>query len=363
MRKWNIFRAIAVLLSLFLAVGLLAPVASASIIAKQQPVVNTFVPGGEESGGLLVHKKVEHPYGEDYALPSGLKFDFKITLGSYYANARIHTTAGTLKADGEGAIAVSVQPGTAFGIQQLRPGDTVRVTERLQEGSGFTVKGEATQSVIIPAIGNAEVTFTNTYAPAAVHPAGVTLKGEKKLVGRDWQEGDAFTVLLERQTSAGWEPMATRTLKKGSAIFDFTAELQAGVYTAPGSYNYRLTEQKGSAEGITYDATVYPLCLTVTDRDMDGKLELSNVTAGYDTLQKGEGTYRIFIPFENVYTAPDQAGKPEQSVKPEQPPKPGVPSPNTGESFEFWPWLAVFIFSSGALSVLLLLRKKHKEKH
>ena len=299
MKKQNICRLIAAFLTLLLAGSLLAPAAYASIIAKEKPVVNTFVPAGEEEGGLLLHKKVEHPFGDGYTVPSTLQFDFKIELGAFYANAQIATTAGKIKADGQGAITVSLKAGQTLGLQGLQVGRKVTVTELLKEGSGFSVQGEATRQVEIPATGDAELTFINTYTPAAVQPAGVTLRGEKKLTGRDWTAEDTFTVLLERQTAEGWELIASRTLSKGNTSFDFSADLQKETFRTVGKYNYRVTEQKGDAANVTYDATVYPLCITVTDRDMDGKLEISDVTG--TAVEKGEsGSYSAFITFENI---------------------------------------------------------------
>lgn len=369
MRKRNICRLIAAFLTLLLAGSLLSPVACAAIVTTEKPVINTFVPAGEEQGGLLIHKKVEHPFGDGYTVPSELKFDFNIALGAYYADAKIATTAGTLKADAEGNLLVSLKAGESLGLQDLEAGREVTVTELLREGSGFTVQGEATRKVKIPATGDAELTFINVYSPEAVQPLGVTLRGEKKLTGRNWTEEDAFTVLLERQTAEGWEQVSSATLTKGNTTFDFSKKLQKERFTALGKYNYRVTEQKGNAANVTYDDTVYPLCITVTDRDMDGKLEIASVTGS--GAEKGEnGSYSALITFENIYSkpaAPDQPSQPDQPTDPSDPQKPqvdqptqGAPSPDTGERFDSRLWIAVLVLSISGLAALYLTRKHWK---
>lgn len=126
------------------------------------------------------------------------------------------------------------------------------------------------------------VLFENTYhaedATVATADFGLT----KVLEGRDWQNGDSFTFLLEGVNGAP-VPMgddgapSTEVAVSSNDATDGVAEIDFGsiVYTQPGQYEYKVTEKRGSAGGMTYSDNVAVLRITVRDNTETGKLEAS----------------------------------------------------------------------------------------
>ena len=126
------------------------------------------------------------------------------------------------------------------------------------------------------------VLFENTYhaedATVATADFGLT----KVLEGRDWQNGDSFTFLLEGGNGAP-VPMgddgapSTEVAVSSNDATDGVAEIDFGsiVYTQPGQYEYKVTEKRGSAGGMTYSDNVAVLRVTVRDNTETGKLEAS----------------------------------------------------------------------------------------
>lgn len=126
------------------------------------------------------------------------------------------------------------------------------------------------------------VLFENTYhaedATVATADFGLT----KVLEGRDWQNGDSFTFLLEGVNGAP-VPMgddgapSTEVAVSSNDATDGVAEIDFGsiVYTQPGQYEYKVTEKRGSAGGMTYSDNVAVLRVTVRDNTEAGKLEAS----------------------------------------------------------------------------------------
>ena len=146
-------------------------------------------------------------------------------------------------------------------------------------------------------------TFTNVYRAA---PASVKITAIKTLVGRDLKDGEfAFTLTGEGDTAD-----ISRTAKndaRGNVSFD---EL---TFEAPGVYTFRISEVKGTEEGMTYDESVYTITVTVVDNG-EGQLEASlSYTKNEEAVEA--------IEFCNTFT--------EQKT-PEKPPvKPDTPIPPT----------------------------------
>ena len=129
---------------------------------------------------------------------------------------------------------------------------------------------------------NRRVLFENTYRAkdASFATAGFGLT--KVLEGRDWREGDKFTFLLEGVNGAsvptGDDGVPSTSVVVGpNDVVDGAAKIDFGsiVYTQPGQYEYKVTEKRGSAGGMTYSDNVAVLRITVRDNTETGKLEAS----------------------------------------------------------------------------------------
>ena len=124
------------------------------------------------------------------------------------------------------------------------------------------------------------VLFENTYHAEDASFATADFGLTKVLEGRDWRRGDSFAFQLEGVNEAP-VPMgddgapSTRVVLGPDDVFDGAAMIDFGsiVYTQPGQYDYRVTEERGSAGGMSYSDNVATFRVTVRDNTETGKLE------------------------------------------------------------------------------------------
>lgn len=305
---------IALLLALVLIFTVSTQNTIAYIVTSTPSLLNTFVPFQSLLSNLIISKEVDHPLGDDYVIPEDIAFQFRVDLGKFYAGSVIKTTAGELTADENGCIIVTAKPGSSVGIEGLDEGSVVTVTEVQADGDGFTVKdGVEQMQVTISGTASSNVDFINIYTPEAVIPATVNVNGIKILEGRDWAAGDTFAFLLEQEQGAdNWVQLQTATVTYDAAnpnfnTFSFTDLIQTLEFSKVGSYAFRMTEVEGDLEEMTYDKTVNYFTLHVTDKDMDGKLEIGSVTGKQNaavTYDDTSDVYTVSVTFNNTFVPP-----------------------------------------------------------
>lgn len=143
-----------------------------------------------------------------------------------------------------------------------------------------------------------DVRFDNTYTPT---PVDVTVKADKRLTGRDLNDGefaaelkDSDGTLLQAKRFArvprdAQSDKATNVREgEGTLEFDKLTFDRAGVYT------YTVTEQDGNLGGVTYDRTVHTVTVTVTE---DAKTHRLVAAVSYSDGEGGEEG----ILFRNTY--------------------------------------------------------------
>ena len=143
-----------------------------------------------------------------------------------------------------------------------------------------------------------DVRFDNTYTPT---PVDVTVKADKRLAGRDLNDGefaaelkDSDGNLLQTKRFArvprdAQSDKATDVREgEGTLEFDKLTFDRAGVYT------YTVTEQDGNLGGVTYDRTVHTVTVTVTE---DTKAHRLAASVAYSNVEGGEEG----ILFRNTY--------------------------------------------------------------
>ncbi len=311
----KIFRISALLIALVMLFTATMQTTMAFVVTKTDSIINIFLPFKGLVSDLIINKTVEHPFGDDYVYPDNIKFDFKVELGDFYANAKLATTAGEVVADENGSFTVSVKPGTPVGIEDLDEGTVVKVTELIDNmGKGFAVKDDADSAeVIIPADGSVVVDITNVYSPENVFASCVNLVGTKVLEGRDWQEGDTFSFALERKGDDGqWITVDTQSIAYDAEnaqfnSFDFNDFIHSLEFSEIGTYSFRVSEIEGDSDEIIYDKSVFYFNLAVGDPDMDGDLDITNVTVGEGvTLNKADGVYDLSVQFDNTFVEDDK---------------------------------------------------------
>lgn len=310
MKTGKILRKLAILMSLVMLITSTVNTTYGFIVMSTDPITNIFVPDDVRVNGLTISKAVEHPLGENYKIPDNISFDFKVELGSYYASSKLVTTLGELKSDENGVFNISIKPGATFGIEGLKEGTVVKVTEQTTSLYGFAVKGEATKQVTVGTDGTASIEFTNIYTPDAVKPENVTVSGTKVLEGREWLDSDNFTFVLEQKDGDSWTKLGEKTVaydEKNTAFnqFDFSDVIKTVTFNSVGTYTFRISEVVGDLQNIDYDKTVNHFAIKVTDVDMDGKLEI-NTVAGTENANVTEknGVYGVSVTFNNTFIPP-----------------------------------------------------------
>ena len=148
-------------------------------------------------------------------------------------------------------------------------------------------------------------TFTNVYRAA---PASVKITAIKTLAGRDLRDGE-FTFALTGEGDAADISRTAKNDARGNVSFD---EL---TFEAPGTYTFRISEVKGTEEGMTYDEDAYTVTVTVVDNGK-GQLEASlSYTKNEEAVEA--------IEFCNTFTEQKTPEKPP--VNPDTPIPPTTP--------------------------------------
>lgn len=144
-----------------------------------------------------------------------------------------------------------------------------------------------------------DIRFDNTYTPT---PVDVTVKADKRLTGRDLNDGefaaelkdsDGNLLQTKRFARVAQSDKATDVREgAGTLEFDKLTFDRAGVYT------YTVTEQDGDLGGVTYDRTVHTVTVTVTE---DAKAHRLAASVAYSNGKASEKS----ILFRNTYQPED----------------------------------------------------------
>ena len=301
-------KAITVAVCLALIVSMTVGGTLGVIITRTGTLKNIFAPVVQGGSSVSVSKHIEHGLGVEYTIPDNLIFDFTANLGAAYAGREVRAGDGTLTADENGVIHFSLKHGEVLLLSDLDKGTEVTVTE-VSQLPGFSVVGDAAQTVTVEYGKTAYVSFTNTYRPAAI-PADVAVGGTKLLEGRDWQVGDTYTFYLEALMDGKWVKLAEQSVayemieavdpETGEVIktedgqpvmvekpdfnrFSFSDAMKAITLTTPGSHHFRIVEEEGTIGGVTYDIVEAYFDVLVGDPDMDGTLDILAVSGDAKT--------------------------------------------------------------------------------
>ena len=159
-------------------------------------------------------------------------------------------------------------------------------------------------------------TFTNVYRAA---PARVKITAIKTLVGRDLKDGE-FTFALTGEGDAADISRTAKNDARGNVSFD---EL---TFEAPGTYTFRISEVKGTEEGMTYDESVYTITVTVVDNG-EGQLEAS---LSYTKNEEAVEAIEFCNTFTEQKTPEKPPVKPDTPIPPTTPKGPGKPGKSGG---------------------------------
>lgn len=216
---------------------------------------------------------------------------------------------GTNSADGSVALSpiTYTKPGThSYMLREVGGGTHKAGVE--YDGSVFAVtttvtdNGNGTLSVAHKVDNDANaVGFTNSYAPAAT---SVTLGASKVLNGKSLEDGE-FSFALEGEDGT---QLTAGNDANGMVVFP------AIQYSEAGTYQYTLSEVKGSETGVTYDEAAYAVTVAVEDGGEGSLVATVSYEGGKapvfnNTYQEPEGPAAADDPVSFVKAAVSGAAK------------------------------------------------------
>ena len=180
-----------------------------------------------------------------------------------------------------------------------------KVGGKEQTGTGNTIEGKivALADGKIPADNTLE--FTNNYSANPVTlDAQNGLSAKKVLKGRDWADGDSFTVQLTADDGVPMPGGAKSKVATVELTNDQSATFGDITYKKPGTYTYTISEvipgSNAGADGISYSAASYTATVVVEDNHA-GALVVTSVKvvqecndAGVDTKTDVAGKVATF---------------------------------------------------------------------
>ena len=146
-----------------------------------------------------------------------------------------------------------------------------------------------------------DVRFDNTYTPT---PVDVTVKADKRLTGRDLNDGEFAAELkdsdgnLLQTKQFTHSPRNTQSDKVTAREGDGTLDFDRLTFDKTGVYTYTVDEQDGTLGGVTYDTTSHTVTITVTEDTKSHKLAASVAYSNGKASEKS-------ILFQNTYQPED----------------------------------------------------------
>ena len=159
-----------------------------------------------------------------------------------------------------------------------------------QSGTGNTITGKivALEDGKIPASNKLE--FINKYS---VSPVKNGLSAKKVLEGRNWADGDSFTVQLTADDGVPMPGGAKSKVATVELTNDQPAMFGDITYTKPGTYTYTISEvipgSNAGADGISYSAASYIATVVVNDNHA-GALVVTSVKVVQECNDAGVDT-------------------------------------------------------------------------
>lgn len=159
-----------------------------------------------------------------------------------------------------------------------------------QSGTGNTITGKivALEDGKIPASNKLE--FINKYS---VSPVKNGLSAKKVLEGRNWADGDSFTVQLTADDGVPMPGGAKSKVATVELTNDRPATFGDITYTKPGTYTYTISEvipgSNAGADGISYSAASYIATVVVNDNHA-GALVVTSVKVVQECNDAGVDT-------------------------------------------------------------------------
>lgn len=267
--------------------------ASGTVAAHQISAV-TFTNEKIVYSTLSIAKTVAYNNGTEIGTDGGREFTVTVTLkkadGTVYAGKRVYVDSAEQWTNDDGEITFTIKDGKVVTITNLPVGVTYTVSESdLPNGYTWENPNDSMLSGTITQSGNA-VLLSNSYTPDHVtindvKPA-IHISGTKTVVNAAgepiaWSDDFAFTFTLYRWNAetAAWEAADEPVTVTQSGAENISLSLAGQEFAQVGTYYFRISETVGTRGGMTYDVRQHDFSVTVTDVDLDGVLEIGDVTS------------------------------------------------------------------------------------
>lgn len=252
-------------------------------------------------GGFAITKKLDGRdlrEGEfEFALVSQGEGEPTVLTAKNDANGKVSFPAISFNAPGEYRYRLVEVDGGLGGVTY----DTTvyDVTAKVVDNGDGTMGVTWSVSKDGKALEGKEIVFANSYKAVGT---SITFNAAKVLTGRELKKGE-FTFELRDANGKVLQTVKNGALTEGGCA---PIAFDPITYDEPGTYDYRIVEVKGDAEGITYDERVFTYHVVVTD-DGNGQLQVEWTV--------GETGAPVF---QNVYVKPEDP-KPADQAKPADP--------------------------------------------
>lgn len=286
---------------------------ASGVISAYEFSAVTFTNAIQYYSTLNVVKGVEYRGGA--AAPANPTRTFPVTValtvdGGAYAGKTVAVDGINKTTDANGRIALNILDGQKITITGLPVGAAYTVTEgTLEKGYKWENPNDPSLSGTV-ALAEQTAIILNSYTPEGVE---LTENGSRidvyvdKLLQHadlspitDWATDKfSFEFNLER-FDGSWKKINGVTMTDSNRL---ALDMMGQTFKATGSYFFRVSETVGSRSGMTYDRTLHIFEVVVTDTDLDGTLEISDVKAvQHATVTKpSETAWTVLASFTNTY--------------------------------------------------------------
>ena len=132
-----------------------------------------------------------------------------------------------------------------------------------------------------------------------------TLVGEKLLEGREWQDGDSFTFVLEYKVGdEEYTKLGERTVTSADEKIDFSKEFSEFMFEAATVYDFRITETSGNIEGVSYDDSEKMIQVAIKKSETSSNYTVLSLVGNGVDVKHDEKTdiYSLAFAFKNEYS-------------------------------------------------------------
>lgn len=266
-------------------------------VGDHDPVVTNKVTTDVDQATLTIEKKVTADEG--LTAPDG-EFSFDLTIPTMASKQDVSATVRSggepsesriLNFDAEGKTTFKLEGDQSLEIVGVSNAQYTVVEKNAASGAstgGFklsSISGNATSTSVENATASGKVsqsgttvTFTNNYsvAPTTTDELNISLGGTKKIDGRNFLEGDAFTFTIEAANEAAETTLpASRTVTINPTSGDSVQfKFEKITFERPGTYSYLISEVNYDTDnndetknpgGLSYDPAVYQVSIVIED--------------------------------------------------------------------------------------------------